>query len=565
MMTLPKDPLFNKLSHVVESSFDASTPSLRRACTENTRIAILDAIREWSMDVTQPKIYWMNGMAGTGKTTIAYSISIILSSLGFLGATFFCSRLVDECTRVERIFPTIAYNLARNYPSLAFTILEVLKNDPDVAKRTLNQQFTELLVKPTRVDDDNLARNPIVVVIDALDECANQTDVQNLLSILFRRSSELSFKIFITSRPEQVVRVGFNRQSPDSYSKLILHDIDRNLVNADIKLYLVERLVEMVDGRSDFEDPEDDWPSNDKLDILTRHSNGLFIFAKTVCDYIGVQGGNISENLNTAVVSRKDSSELSGDALDTSELDKLYRDILDRAIPSGAKTRDRLRRILSAIVNIRNPLSSRGLGTLLEIDPRVVKSALGSLHAVISVPQSLDAPVSTFHASFPDCLAEPTRSLHHFLPPSQSHEMLSKSCLSLLNSSLKENICNLQGRPANDTIADEMISAHIPEGLSYACIYLASHLTGSGTEETQISDEVYQLLDIFLRDHILHWMECLSLLGQLRVAIESLRVIEGWVPVRRSFSIVQQYPDRLEIECLSGTVGYCHGFSPIYR
>jgi hypothetical protein len=305
-MTLPKDPLLNKLSHVVEASFDASTPTLRRPCTENTRTAVLETIREWSMDTTQPKIYWMNGMAGTGKTTIAYSLSIILTSLGILGATFFCSRLVDECTKVERIFPTIAYNLARNYPSLASAILDVLKNDPDAAKRTLNQQFTELLVKPTRVAAEILARKPIIVVVDALDECANQTEVQNFLSILFRRSTELSFKIFITSRPEQVVRVGFNRQNPENYPKFILHDIDRNLVNADIKLYLVERLVEMVDGRSDFQDSGDDWPPDEKLDILTHQSNGLFIFAKTVCDYIGIQGGNISENLNAAVVSRND-------------------------------------------------------------------------------------------------------------------------------------------------------------------------------------------------------------------------------------------------------------------
>jgi hypothetical protein len=197
-ISLPKDPLFNKLSHVVEASFDASTSSLRRPCTERTRMTILETIKEWSMDMSQPSIYWMNGMAGTGKTTIAYSLSLILTSIHILGATFFCSRLVDECSKVERIFPTIAHNLARNYPSIASTILEVLKNDPDVAKRNLNQQFTELLVKPIRVATETLARKPIVVAIDALDECVNQTEVQNLLCILFRRSSELSFKIFIT-------------------------------------------------------------------------------------------------------------------------------------------------------------------------------------------------------------------------------------------------------------------------------------------------------------------------------------------------------------------------------
>jgi hypothetical protein len=357
-IVLLEHDLFDKLSHVVKASYDASTPTLRRGCTENTRTTVLKAIVDWVFDPTKPNIYWMNGMAGTGKITITYSLSIALKRYNILMATFFCSRLVDECTKVDRIFPTIAYNLARNYPPFASTILEVLRNDQDVANRTINHQFTELLLKPTRLSAEKLSEKPIVIIIEALDECSNQAEVQNLLSILFRRSSELSFKIFITSRPEQVLRVGFNRQNPDNYSKLILHDIDRNLVNADIKLYLTERLVEMVDGRSDFQESSDDWPPDDKVDILSRQANGLFIYAKTVCDYIGEPGSNISVHLNNATRSEEESGELSGDTLDTSELDRLYRDILDRAIPILPKTRDNLRQILSVVVNIRNPLYS---------------------------------------------------------------------------------------------------------------------------------------------------------------------------------------------------------------
>jgi hypothetical protein len=514
---------------------------MRRACTENTRTIILKAIEEWAFDSTKPNIYWMNGMAGTGKTTISYSVSIILKYHSILGATFFCSRLVDECTKVDRIFPTIAYNLSRNYPPLSSTILKSLKNDPDVAHRTINQQFTDLIVNPTREAAKKLARRPIVVVIDALDECANQTEVQTFLSVLFQRSSELPFKFFITSRPEQLVRVGFNRQNPDLFSRLILHDIERDIVTADIKLYLSERLVDMVDGRSDFQDTEDDWPPEDKVDILSRLANRLFIYAKTVCDYIGEPGGNILENLDVAVHSGKEPNLQSGATLDTSELDRLYRDILDRAVPRRSEARVRLKNVLAAVITIRNPLSAQGLGALLEIDPRTIKSALASLHSVISVPQSLSDPVSTFHASFPDCLAERTRSRHHFLCPSDSHRLLAKSCLSLMNSSLKENICNLEGRPANDTIPNETITTCITEGLSYACVYWTNHLTSVRNEEIREGDDLRESLNEFLHDHVLHWMECLSVLGRLDVAIESLRMIEGWILVRGLLFITYYY------------------------
>jgi hypothetical protein len=522
----------------VKASYDASTPALRRACTENTRTAVLKAIEQWAFDPTKPMIYWMNGMAGTGKTTISYSVSLLLKRHNILGATFFCSRLVDECTKVDRIFPTIAYNLSRNYPPLVSTLLQVLINDPDIANRTIDRQFTDLIVKPTQMAAEELNGKLIIVIIDALDECANQAEVQKFLSVIFQRSSELPFKLFITSRPEQLVRVGFNRQDPNSYSRLVLHDIERDLVNADIKLYMAERLVEMIDGRSDFQESTDDWPPKDKVDILSRQASGLFIFAKTVCDYIGECGGNISENLDAAVISGKDSGELSGDTINTSELDRLYRDILDRAIPSGAKARDRLKLILSAIVIIRNPLSSRGLGTLLKIGPGSIKSSLGSLHSVISVPKSLDDSVSTFHASFPDCIGDSTRSHHHFISPSKSHQHLAKNCLSLMNTSLKENICGIQGRPRNDEIADDVIRTNISEGLAYACEYWSFHLIAASKDEIRNSDDIREPLDEFLREHVLHWIECLGLLKRLSVAVKTLRMIEGWVLVRGSFSVM---------------------------
>jgi hypothetical protein len=339
-------------------------------------------------------------------------------------------------------------------------------------------------------------------------------------------------------------------------------------VNSDIELYVGERLVEMVDGRSDFQECGDDWPPRDKVEVLVHRANRLFIFAKTVCDYIGEPGGNISDRLDAATFSRgklDKSRQVSGIALDTSELDRLYRDILDRAIPKQTDERVQLKKIVSAVISIRNPVSARGLSTLLEIGPGTVKSSLSSLYSVISVPQSLDEPISTFHTSFPDCLTESTRSHQHFLPSSESHQMLAKSCLSLMNSSLKENICDLDGRPANNDIANETISAHISEGLAYACVYWASHLTAAGKEDFQAEDDVRNLLNEFLRDHVLHWMECLSLLGRLNIAIESLREIEGWLLVRESTSIMYWHlNNQLPPGYIFGNTSYDHGCSLLY-
>ncbi|KAF8761467.1 WD domain, G-beta repeat [Rhizoctonia solani] len=64
----------------------------RRACTENTRTAILARLCEWANDPSSRTVNWVSGMAGTGKTTIAYTFSKILDSHGQLAASFFCTQ-----------------------------------------------------------------------------------------------------------------------------------------------------------------------------------------------------------------------------------------------------------------------------------------------------------------------------------------------------------------------------------------------------------------------------------------------------------------------------------------
>jgi len=75
------------------AEYDAASPALCNACMENTCKAILDTLQVWASDSTVTKIYWLNGMAGTGKTTIAYSFSEILHKKKSLGGTFFASHL----------------------------------------------------------------------------------------------------------------------------------------------------------------------------------------------------------------------------------------------------------------------------------------------------------------------------------------------------------------------------------------------------------------------------------------------------------------------------------------
>ncbi|KAF8760812.1 WD domain, G-beta repeat [Rhizoctonia solani] len=170
----------------------------RRACTPNTRSSILLELNQWSVDRTKPNVFWMNGMAGTGKTTIAYTFAQSLKARGALGASFFCTRTSDECRDVGRIIPTIAHQLALYSPSFRSALLRVLEQEPNIKSQSIDSQCERLIKEPLSKAKSEMTKG-LVVVIDALDECSNANGVRTILDVLFRITPSLPLKFFVTS------------------------------------------------------------------------------------------------------------------------------------------------------------------------------------------------------------------------------------------------------------------------------------------------------------------------------------------------------------------------------
>ncbi|ELU35764.1 NACHT domain-containing protein [Rhizoctonia solani AG-1 IA] len=147
----------------------------------------------------------MNGMAGTGKTTIAYTFAELLKSRGLLGASFFCTRTSSECKDVGRIIPTITYQLALYSMSFQSAVVKVLGSNPDIGTRAITEQCERLIKEPIMQAKDDIP-DGLVVVIDALDECSNANGVRMILDVLFRIAPNLPLKFFVASRPEPNIR-----------------------------------------------------------------------------------------------------------------------------------------------------------------------------------------------------------------------------------------------------------------------------------------------------------------------------------------------------------------------
>ncbi|KAE9384681.1 hypothetical protein BT96DRAFT_892388 [Gymnopus androsaceus JB14] len=145
-----KEIVLGQLIHSPQAYYDADigVEFARRLCSLNTREKILTDIETWATTSNPDDAlgYWMCGMAGTGKSTIAMSICKALEEKDLLAGTFFCSRQIPECRDYRLIIPTLAYQLARFSNTFAMSLRDILSVNPDLpskypecsSQRTLN-------------------------------------------------------------------------------------------------------------------------------------------------------------------------------------------------------------------------------------------------------------------------------------------------------------------------------------------------------------------------------------------------------------------------------------------
>ncbi|KAF9646210.1 hypothetical protein BDM02DRAFT_3189009, partial [Thelephora ganbajun] len=120
----------------------------RRGCLKGTRTAVLDEIELWTRDFRKPSVYWLSGLAGTGKSTIAQTIAERIFADGQLGASFFCSRDFKDQRNPDFIFPTLAVQLARKYTEFRSIFVSLVQSDPEIVYESLYNQMRKLIVEP---------------------------------------------------------------------------------------------------------------------------------------------------------------------------------------------------------------------------------------------------------------------------------------------------------------------------------------------------------------------------------------------------------------------------------
>ncbi|KDR79298.1 hypothetical protein GALMADRAFT_1363458 [Galerina marginata CBS 339.88] len=498
-------------------------PLRRQVCTPGTRVHILDDIITWANETSSdcPNVYWLFGHAGSGKTTIAYTIARRFEYAGdsdntiILGGNFFCSRQFTETRLSKYIIRTIVYHLALNCKPFA----DALQNGswkPGIITQSLQTQLDGLLFQPwqeseaARLKDTSTPRH-YLVVIDALDEI-DGTGGSEFLSALLKFINQkhlLGLKFFVTSRlnPGLVADV----EKFEQKHLYRLQDVEEVEVRADIKMYLNASLINFA--------------TND-VERLVMLTAGLFIYAATVVKVLKNSGqteqGEFLEELFTSSVTSDAGSFMSLDKLYLQVLKKAFFDFTEKS-PKWVNRLKILHTFLSTFERTSTSVVSHLLFTSDYTD--VAEKLLSDLHAVLYIEHG---QVLAYHKSFSDFLFDEKRSGEFWCDPGTHHRLLTDSCFRVMKG-LRFNIANIPSSYIFDRDNHALAGAikqNISPVLSYSCRNWDHHL--SATKST-LSDPLHETLSEFLQLCVLFWIEAMNLLQVRGHCYPMLQVAHEWV------------------------------------
>jgi hypothetical protein len=490
---------------------------------------------DWANDgAPELTTLWVNGMAGTGKTAIASTFARNMEDQGILGATFFIDRQQAERRDLSRIVQTLAYDLAKHSHEQLRAVWTVLRDDPTFERLPYQEQMRLLIKNPL----DITRPGTLVIVIDGLDECG-VSDGVSILSTLVKSLAHHPIKLFVTSRNEADI-VRSLRSIP--HVAIELQEVG---VSGDVQLYWESNLDELC-----YRKCLPDWRSVVSLRRLVELTGSLFIYATTILEII--QDTRISpiaklRELLEISGSGSGSSTTFDGSVGYSPLEKLYSQIIAQAVKDNrgnmsAQYALRLRNILEVVIFALEPLTAYALSDLLDMNRDELRAYLAPLCSVLIVPDASnpDRVIRPFHQSFPDFVRQQGGLVHPELTihPTVAEKYVVERCVCQLNKHLRFDICDIQDASLfNCEVLDlpTRLNERISAALRYSCRYWPSHLL----EHIRAAGGQAQMplgLDVFCAQHLLHWIEVLSLTGDMNAMHRVMPGLISIMNVRFSYS-----------------------------
>ena len=415
-----------------------------------------------------------------------------------------------------------------------------MKGNSSIGLKTLERQWKHLILQPlSDLDKRLLFPLVLVLVIDALDECAGDEDVRVILQLFseVRNLMNSRVRVFITSRPETPIRLGFGELPGVVHRSLILQHAPRSETEHDIAIYLRHTLARIRREKS----LGKDWPGDETIETLLQRADRLFIYAATVCSFL--EQARFPQKRLTEMLSLTSTSTSS-----TKDLDLMYLLVLTTSMDNACEDEredlsNLFRQIVGSIIVLYSTLSTTSLMEILQISSAEMDGALEGLHSVLDITKDPNSPIQLVHPSFRDFLLSSQRCTdpRFLISEDEIHTQLFRRCLQVLSNPLKRDICNLNNEGIKtEEISSRRIKEHIPTSVQYAAQYWPVHLYTSGIVNQLMDNPILEDMYSFLEKHFLHWLEVLSINQAGAEAVPLIETLQSSVarfPVRSASTL----------------------------
>ena len=405
-------------------------------CHPNTRRDLLAQLIDKPAFV-KSLIHWFYGPAGAGKTSIMRSLAKALERSNHHLASFYFWRSDGTRNSLRAFVATLAFQIAQQVKPIVPYMEQVLADDDLLLDKSNPTQLEKLVIEPLLAlqASNPTAQYPRFIVIDGLDECVEEGQLeflQTLLPALLTRLSALRLTVYIASRPETLIESEFNAP--------LLRDVSNRIFlepsPEDVREFLTAEFEKVNQRYPKLKEKyRGKWPGDEDLEVLCEKSSGYFILSKTAMRHI-----------NPPVLRGRAPDRRLSDILEAfmaepyRPLDALYLHLLRQHAPQDLTDLAEWKKLIGFVcISLYEDLGFWGicLGSLSNARFQIfgksrsdLAEAFGSLQSLIYIDSRSGRP-KNYHASFPDFVFNPERSGDFYVDPGLLHEQL--ACILIRN------------------------------------------------------------------------------------------------------------------------------------
>ncbi|PBK87875.1 hypothetical protein ARMGADRAFT_1085207 [Armillaria gallica] len=435
-------------------------------CQEHTRVKTNEILDSWiKYGHRDKRVMWCSGLAGTGKSSLAGTLHDKLGGVtdseggrlrGRLGAFIRYDRTEKSPDMlIARLIPSIAFSLGQLDGRIGDALAKVLNDSPAVQNTPAPNQYKKLLYEPLKSMPELAQEEPLVIIIDGLDECRDlvisnsRSDGSDGVQQGSHNSSQVPQGDPAVAR--EVLAVLSEGFQDLAFMRLIVI-VESLLLNKssdpicdDIQLVINTRLEKIGDESHNFCNVLGDYP--DAAKKLASKANGLFIWADVACRYLETCQSEevlvqlLSIKASDNAVEHSDDNDWEADALEG--LHHLYISALNQAAGRTQYVKNHIMKVLGAIMVARTPpgLTPDDLAKImLGSGETSAKDILDKLGSVVETDTEQHGFIQLIHKSFDDFLTH--QSLHHkdswFIDIEDHKRKFAQQCLSMLTNFLEE-------------------------------------------------------------------------------------------------------------------------------